>query len=304
MLSAIPVALGLAVEILAVLGATNSGLNWGLLVLLSAVDGGAFAAAAMAWNFAARRAHEIDSLMSVSRVRDIAVKPLYWAMPARRQLVLPILLSSVPFAVAAIRVLWGGGSISIGGWALCGAVAWTLFIVGNDIWWLLVPPLVIWRLRRQDDLKLIWHDPARTPGIRVFAEGYGFSAAFLVIGAIVVVLPGVPWATWLGPTVPFLYFLLLILSLWIGIMTQVVIYQITRRARLRALSRLALADPVFFRQSRRARQRKANTSFLADSLSSYAVVAATSNLPYGSAVVVQYVSAVIGSLIGFALQTM
>ena len=277
-----------------------SNVRWGLLTLLAAINAGGLAAAALAWNFATKRSHSIDVLLSTSTARDSAVSPISRAMPWRVQIFLPTALASIPFIFAAARTVRGSADTDL--YTTCLAVAWTLFIVGNDIWWLIVPPLSIVKIYDKDDLNLIWHDPARTAGIRTFAEGYGFSAVFLIGGALVVLIPGTPWRQLLGSTIPYVYAALLLLSLWIGAMTQTLIYLLTRRNRLRVMQTLVVDIRLTGPQARFWGRPRRDTAELADSLAAYATIASAPNLPYGSAVVVQYVAAVVGSVVGFIIQ--
>ncbi|WIM98929.1 hypothetical protein ACTOB_002551 [Actinoplanes oblitus] len=278
-----------------------SSIRWDLLEILALLNGGALAAAALAWSFAMKNGASVDALLSTCAVRDSAMRPVYRAMSVRAQLVLPLGLALIPLGVLLDGLLRGRADLVF--CYECLAVAWTLLIVGNDIWWLLVPPLIIIRIAGRDDLNLIWHDPARTPGIRTFAEGYGFSALFLIAGAVFVVLPGVPWHPLFDNAfAKWVYAALLLLSLWIGAMTQTLIYMLTRRKKLAVMRYMEVDQDLLWPQERFMRPARRNTTELADSLTAYAAVAAAPNLPYGSAVVVQYVAAVVGSVVGFILQ--
>ncbi len=269
--------------------------QWVLLGVLILINTGAIAAAGLAWNFATDRADSVDVLLSTSSKRDQAVEPLVRAMQLRRQLILPLLLAVIPLLwQAALVVVHGPRPAS--DWALAQAGAWTLILVGNDVYWLLVPPLVVWHLRASTDLNLRWHDPARTPGIRTLAEGYGLSAFLFAWAAVAVTVPGLAGWPVFGRSTALLYVGLVAVSLWIGLFTQVLLYGIVRRARL------AIADELSLRRPRATDAMAANISYWADAATLYVSVANASNLPYGSAVVVQYFAAIAGSVVGYLLQ--
>jgi hypothetical protein len=86
--------------------------------------------------------------------------------------------------------------------------------------------------------------------------------------------------------------------------TQLSIYAIVRRYRLRVLDALAEDSGLLLSEGQSAtlpavvtRDRDLHTV-----LSVYGSVAGAPGLPYGTALVVQYVAAIIGSLVGFLLQ--
>lgn len=96
----------------------------------------------------------------------------------------------------------------------------------------------------------------------------------------------------------------MILSLWVGIATQVSLYAIVRRYRIRVLDALAATSGLLPAENQSATLPALVESDdqLASTLSVYASVAASEGLPYGTALVVQYVAAVVGSVVGFLLQ--
>ncbi|MEV6343798.1 hypothetical protein [Actinoplanes sp. NPDC051851] len=275
-------------------------IDWGLLSLLTMINFGVFAAASLAWNFGLKHGESIDNLLSTCAVRDLAMRPVHWAMSVPVQSIFPAAFAMVPLGYFVKGLMTGRQDVPY--YADCLAAAWTMLIVGNDVWWLVIPPLIIVRIRDRDDLNLLWHDPARTPGIRTFAEGYGYSSAILIAGALVIVVPEVPWHPLVSEFVRWIYPTLLILSLWIGAMTQTLIYMLNRRKKLRVLRYLEVDQELLRPRPGLLRRAGRNTQELADSLTAYAVVAAAPNLPYGSAVVAQYAAAVVGSALGFFFQ--
>lgn len=273
--------------------------NWLVLVTLGSLNAGCFAAASLAWDFATRRARTVDALIATSDVRDDAVSPISTGLKIHYQAVLPTCLGIVPVIVMIRRVVAVGGQ-SGSQWILAGAAVWTLVLVANDVWWLLVPPLIVWRLCGGDRLDLRWHDPARTPGIRTLAEGYGYAASFLVLAAFCVTVPNLTGNFLLGSWVPTVWTVLIALSCWTGIGSQIAIFYLVRRERLRSLDELAVGrswkSPVLLLPLKDADES------VADSIAVYQAVSSSASLPYGSATVVQYFAALVGSVVGFVLQ--
>jgi hypothetical protein len=177
-------------------------------------------------------------------------------------------------------------------------------LLANVSYWLVVPPLLVIRLRSSRELRLRWNDPAHTSGIRTLSEGYAFPAVFLALAAFAVTLPGALDHPLFGSFLPYLYIWLLVLSLWVGIATQLSLYAIVRRYRIRVLDSLASAGGLLLAENQAATLPTLieGNDQLASTLSVYASVAASEGLPYGTALVVQYVAAVVGSVVGFLLQ--
>jgi hypothetical protein len=168
----------------------------------------------------------------------------------------------------------------------------------------MVPPVLVIRLHGSRELRLRWNDPARTSGIRTLSEGYAFPAVFLALAAFAVTVPGVLDHPLFGPFLPYLYIWLLILSLWVGVATQLSLYAIVRRYRIRVLDTLAATRSLLLAEDQSASLSALvqNDDQLSSMLSIYSSVAAAPGLPYGTALVVQYVAAIIGSVVGFLLQ--
>jgi hypothetical protein len=181
---------------------------------------------------------------------------------------------------------------------------WSMAILGNVSYWLVMPPIMVFRLRACTDILLRWHDPARTPGIRTFSEGYAYPAFFLALGAFGATFPGLIDHPILGAYLPYIYGLLIALSLWIGILAQVNIYLVIRRFRLRVLDGLAPSETfaVSSREPAKILAAIEQIPHLDLSLSAYSSIASSPSLPFGTSTVVQYVAAVVGSLAGFLLQ--
>jgi hypothetical protein len=258
-----------------------------------------FAAAAMAWAFPLRRLDTIDDVIRSSADRDRIVAPVrkgygFW------QTTLPLGSAAVPIALLATA-----GDFTARNIAMTANYAWTMFFLGNVSYWLIVPPLMVIRMRKCSDLALRWNDPARTPGIRTLSEGYAYPALFLALGALAVTLPGLLGnAPLLGTYQPYLYGILLALSLWVGALTQLVIFVIIRRYRLRLLDTLAGAESYRLSEGHVAEifERVRITEAAPITLAAYNSIAGAPGLPYGTSLIVQYAAALVGSLVGFLLQ--
>lgn len=274
------------------------------IALFCLINAGTFAAASLAWGYCedSVRSARIEELLAKPGLSVHAAAPVIWALPAKRQAVLPALLALLPPAAMLADVARHGPQ-PISQWIVAWCAAWTLALVGNDIWWLAVTPLVVWRMAgRRLDLTLRWHDPARTPGIRLLAEGYVFAALFLALAGVAVVLLGLIDNFLTRPVLVALFIPLLAVTIWVGAVTQLLLYYIVRQARLKALDRLA--GPWTVQRPLQAPRVVGlqDHAELADSLTAYFAVGSASNLPYGSAIVLQYLVAVFGSVVGFLLQ--
>lgn len=290
-----------AIAILLVADRSHLRTDIAFLALLGVTNAGMFAAASLAWGYALRRAWTIDDLIRPAPIRDKIGGVIELAVRHRWQAPMPILFGTIPWIVFAIE-FDGRNWSSLRFILLLLTVTWTGLILGNDSYWLLVPPWLVIKLRSCRELAFRWNDPARTPGIRTFSEGYAYSAMFLALGAAGVTLPGLLGYDLFGPSLPYLYGLLLTLSLWVGVATQATIYSMVRRFRLAVLDELA--------SNRRFLLTEKESITLVDqlrgdpsvALTVYGSIAASPGLPYGTALVVQYLAAVIGSVVGFLLQ--
>lgn len=128
---------------------------------------------------------------------------------------------------------------------------------------------------------------------------------FLALAAFAVTVPGVIHHPVFGQLLPFLWAWLVILALWVGIATQLSVYLIVRRFKLRVLDDLAADGHGLMlteHQSRGLGALVRKDQELSAVLSVYGSVTAAPGLPYGTALVVQYIAAIIGSLVAFLLQ--
>jgi hypothetical protein len=278
----------------------EAGRRAGLLLLLGTINAGMFAAASLAWGYVLRRADTVDELLGPCPRRDNVAALIQRAIDRRRQAALPAALGLLPWVVASFTNPSGLSDVAELG--LMVNVTWTLFLFGNVGYWLIVPPLVVIRIRSWTSLAMRWNDPARTPGIRTLSEGYAYSALFLALAALAVTIPGLSGVPLFDPYLPYLYATLLGLSLWVGVVTQVVIYAMVRRFRLALLDRLAFDDGLVLTEDRASEVTNRNVPALSDTLTIYGSIAGAPGLPYGTALVVQYVAALVGSIVGFLLQ--
>lgn len=270
-----------------------------LLLLLGFVNAGMFAAATQAWRFPLKRLTTGDDLVreSASRERFAAVAGKSYGL---KQVILPI-----AGAVTPVVVMFQSGTVTAHALAITANIAWTGFFFGNVSYWLIVPPFLVIKIRSSTDLTLRWNDPARTPGLRTLSEGYAFPAVFLALAAFAVTLPGLLRnQPLLGDYQPLLYGVILGLSLWVGVLPQLVIFRIVRRFRLRILDTLAGSESYRLSEQRAADifARARDTEHAPITLSAYNSIAGAPSLPFATSLIVQYFAAVIGSFIGFLLQ--
>lgn len=270
--------------------------DWYLVAILALTNLGMFGAAVRAWDYALQKSATIDAFIASSPNRDDIVRPIRTGLKLPVQLILPMTFGCVPVVVyvwnLVFRHLQPGR-----GFVLMVEFCWSMFLYGNVTWWLLVPPFVIWRIRRAKDLEFRWHDPARTPGVRTLAEGFGNTAIYLGLAAIIVTIPRylLP-RTSVSHFIPALYIALFVTSIWVGLATQVALYLIVRKAKLEELDRISstLIRPTSLHYR--------DWDDIGNHLSSYSIVSSSTILPYGSSSVLQFGTAVVGAVAGFLLQ--
>jgi hypothetical protein len=274
-----------------------------LIVLLGVIDGGMFAAAILAWRYGLERAHTIDDLLRPCANRDHVVSIVDTGIDTQRQAIFPVVFAILPWAIVLIHDgvhTWTEFPFLL----LLLNTTWSAAVLGNVSYWLIVPPIMVMRLRSCDDVMLRWNDPARTPGIRTFSEGYGYPAFFLALGALGVTFPGLVDHPIFGAYAIYLYGWLILLSLWIGVLSQLNIYLIVRKFRLQMLDDLAPADSFLVRNHESASllDRLEQGPHIQLSVSTYEKIASAPGLPFGTGLVVQYAAAVFGSIVAFMLQ--
>jgi hypothetical protein len=294
----------LSIVVLAASGTRSfTGDHGWLLFLLGTINGGMFAAAVLAWKYALLRAPSLDELLEPCPTRDSLVGVIAAALRHRYQLTLPLALAIVPWiCLATYSSHWLHSPTGI---LVLINSTWSLALLGSVSYWLFVPPVLVIRLRTCREVRLRWNDPAHTPGIRTLCEGYAYPAVFLALAAFAVTVPGLVDHPVFGRLLPFLWLWLVILALWVGIATQLSVYLIVRRFKLRVLDDLAADGSGLMlaeHQSRGIGALVRGDQELGAVLSVYGSVTAAPGLPYGTALVVQYIAAIIGSLVGFLLQ--
>lgn len=277
-----------------------SGADLLLFALLGTVNGGMLGAASLAWTFPLRRLDTIDDLIRSSTHRERIISPvlrgygIWQAAP-------PVVAAAIPVVILLAR-----GDFAARNVAIAVNLAWSMSFLGNVGYWLIVPPIMVIFMRRCTDLSLRWNDPARTPGVRTLSEGYAYSAIFLALGALAVTLPGLfVSARLFAGYLPYLYGLLLGLSLWVGAFTQFMIFTITRRFRLSVMDALVEGDAYQLSEARAMEEifEKVRVSENSPSTrAAYDMLAEAPSLPYGTGLIVQYATAILGSVVGFLLQ--
>lgn len=273
-----------------------------LIAELGTINAGAFAAAALAWGFALKRTGAIDEVLRSCSNRGKIVGVIGRAVDHDRQAVLPIVFAALPWIGAGLQGDFAHDAV-IPLVLMLLNITWSMALIANVSYWLLVPPLIAIRMARSREIELRWNDPARTPGIRVLSEGYAYPAFFLALGALALTGPRIANYPLFGRYLPYLYAWLLILSLWVGVLTQVCIYTIVRRFKLGVLDELT-SGRDFLLSARRSREiisRFVGYVQFKEQLSVYERISTAPALPFGTATIVQYVAAIIGSLTGFLL---
>jgi len=269
-----------------------------LFALLGTVSGGMLGAASLAWSFPLARLGTIDDLIRGSAHRDRIVSPVLRGYGIWQSFP-PVVAAAIPVVVLLARDDLNARNV-----VLTVNLSWAMSFLGNVSYWLIVPPIMVIVMRKCTDLKLRWNDPARTPGIRTLSEGYAYSAIFLALGAFAVTLPGLFGDALLGGYLPYLYGWLLGLSLWVGALTQFMLFTITRRFRLLMMDTLVGGDTYLLSEGsateifEKVRISESSPSTRA----AYDTLAEAPTLPYGTGLIVQYATAVFGSVVGFLLQ--
>lgn len=154
-----------------------------LLLLLGVINGGMFAAAVLAWGFALQRSHTIDDLLRPCTNRDRVVEVIHQGVTHKYQASLPAIFATIPAILSIVQGLphqW----TYLGFVLLTANAVFTMALLGNVSYWLIVPPIMVLRMHSCSEMMFRWNDPARTPGIRTFAEGYAYPALFLAMGPL------------------------------------------------------------------------------------------------------------------------
>lgn len=178
-------------------------------------------------------------------------------------------------------------------------VGWSVAIGTNTLYW-----IVTWaegpvRLYRCTSLKLNWYDAARTPGMRCLQRIYSFIAMALGVGVLAAegfsLLVADKYGSALPPTFwAFLPVALAALALYAGAGPFFFLFLIIRREREAVLRRIG-------RQLDRFTSEQLDQPSVKSFLDSYSHVSAMSTWPLTSATVAEYVAAVVGSLLAYAL---
>lgn len=112
-----------------------------LLLLLGTINAGMFAAGALAWRYALTRANTIDDLLRPCPNRESVPNIIHRAVSLRWQATLPALFALMPWMSSPVTgaPLWSEGASIVLGINL----TWTMALLGNVSYWLIVPPLLV-----------------------------------------------------------------------------------------------------------------------------------------------------------------
>lgn len=178
-------------------------------------------------------------------------------------------------------------------------VGWSVAIGTNTLYW-----IVTWaegpvRLYRCTSLKLNWYDAARTPGMRSLQRIYSFIAIALGVGVLTAegfsLLVADKYGSAMPPTFwAFLPIALATLALYAGAGPFFFLYLIIRRERETVLRRIG-------RKLDRFTSEQLDQPSAKSFLDSYSHVSAMSTWPLTSTTVAEYVAAVVGSILAYAL---
>jgi hypothetical protein len=263
------------------------------LAILTTTNFLMLAAGWLGWRMFINAVPEIDQLIELAAER---LKLRSWI---RRRLGLPRqLVACIIFvaAVAAIRELNSASHVSLLSQIVVG---WSVAVGTNTLYW-----IVTWaegpvRLYRCTSLKLNWYDGARTPGMRCLQRIYSFIAMALGAGVLAAegfsLLVADKYGSAMPPTFwEFLPIALAALALYAGAGPFFFLYLIIRRERETVLRHIG-------RQLDRFTSEQLDHPSVKSFLDSYYHVSAMSTWPLTSATVAEYVAAVVGSLLAYAL---
>lgn len=178
-------------------------------------------------------------------------------------------------------------------------VGWSVAIGGNTLYWIISWAEGPARLYRCTSLRLHWYDSTRTPGIRSLQRIYSFIAITLGMGVFSAEGFSLLIAGKYGSAMPEVFWTLLpsglaVLALYAGAGPFFFLYLIMRRERETVLRRIG-------ERLDRFSSNQIDHPNVRGIMESYAYISSLSTWPLTSSAVAQYVAAVVGSLLAYAL---
>lgn len=172
-------------------------------------------------------------------------------------------------------------------------VCWVGIIAANVVYWLCMVGDFPRRLRRCNELSLLWHDPAMTPGLVALCDAYVFASSALSIGVVMteaaaIALPNRGRLDLLNYLAVLFPILAGAVALWAAAQPFFHIYLMTRDSKRSTLSELDLA------------LTNAQPADYAKIFDLYFQIRTVSLLPVTTATIVQYLAAIIGVVGGLA----
>lgn len=257
--------------------------------VLAFTTAGAIGAAFTAWRRVAKRGPAISGLCSDHDAACIAT-PLTWGY--RREPQAGVALVGVAVGLTMLAL----GSADLG-WPtplrllVSLPVAMTAAVVAINVYWLLLTPLLAWRLAKVDCLDLRWNDPANSPGIRALAEGYVESGLLMSALAAAVAGPQLFGVVIFGDAMPIVYWTIVGVTAWIGAVPLLLLMMKVHDHKMVALDALSATRPQF--------NATGDLDDVEEFASTYAAVASAPLLPVGIGTAIPFMAFLATSLAGF-----
>lgn len=152
---------------------------------LGIVDAVMLVAATTAWQFVSNRTDLIEELVADPVDRLAIGQWLRRRLALKSQIVVPMVATilSGAFLLLVERDLVRLMQVGLASYLV---VCWTSFIGGNVVYWLWTGTGLPKRICVSPSVRLRWHDPGGTPGLRVLADGCALSAVLLLVGTVVI----------------------------------------------------------------------------------------------------------------------
>jgi carboxymethylenebutenolidase len=252
-----------------------------------------------AWKNLEDGSHGVDLMLrSSSSRRDIGTW-LFSTFSIRRQLIASAAGTALAFSILASQAHFLEVHIEIN-WISYVTVSWVGAVTGAVSYWVCIALLLAKKLLQPRDLHLVWHSPASTPGLWWLSDGYMFGAWALLlvfIGAefLTLKVPGRQsgefWRTFTD-VVPIVGGALVLMM---GLLPHWWLYSKVKQGRREVLAQLLpYTDVDWDKNIPEALSRESYVEL-------YRLVETSPNLPFSTTAMVQYIAAVVGSVIAYFL---